>query len=123
MTMDNLIIVNRCLIELSDKTFNGEVAFRIARLSAEVQEKCGLFDKQYQEIITKYSELDENGNLIYGKDGGIKLQEDKAKECEAELAKLLAEEVELVSEKIPFSSLSCAEITPKQAAVLSLVVE
>lgn len=118
ITVNDLLNTIPVLQELINKPFKGATAFKLARLMRELDRETTLFDESRKKLAEKFGERDENGNLIFDKNGNVQLQLEKLEECNEEMISLLNTTLEINAEKIPISAFNDIEITPTQAAVI-----
>ena len=123
VTVNEILNVIPILRELNTKTFKGTIAFKLARLSRELDKERILFEEHQKKLIDKYGLKDEKGNFVTSDDGSFKLKEEKIEECKTEMFNLLSTQLEINADKIPDSILEEVEITPSQALVLYTFIE
>ena len=74
-------------------------------------------------LIKKYGEKDENGELITDENGNCKISNSDTEEFTRELNELIATEVEINANKINMNLLENIDFTPSEMAVLEPFVE
>ena len=70
------------------------------------------------EIINRYADKDEEGNLLQTENGGIHIAEDLLPKCNNELSDMLSTTIELNIEPIKEEWLASAELTVEEAIAL-----
>jgi len=70
------------------------------------------------EIINRYADKDEEGNLLQTENGSIHIAEDQLPECNGELRDMLSTAIELNIEPIKEEWLANAELTLEEAIAL-----
>lgn len=78
------------------------LAFRVARLSEEIQKECDEIDKVRTNLMDKYFQKDENGQFLSDETSrSFKIIEGKEADYQKEVGDFLNEKVTLKSEKLP----------------------
>lgn len=111
------------LQKLSQKDFKAKLAWSIARLLKAAEVEVQAFNEARMNLITKYGEKDENGELITDEKGNCKIIPDNVSTFNAELNELLASEIEINANKINFELLEDLDFTPSDIAVLEPFIE
>ena len=102
------------LNKISNNSFVGKDAFKIARLVREITKEYELFEKSRKEIIEQYAERDSENNIII-EDNNVKIPLHLRDECNTKLEELLNERVDVNIEKLSFEILNNIEFTPIEA--------
>ena len=111
------------LRKLAGKSLRGKTAFQISKLLKRLEDELTFFNTTRVEIIKKYSETDENGELVQDENGNVKLKEDKLNEFNAEITELLNTEVEINCEKISLAAIEDLDFTPAEMTLLMPLIE
>ena len=111
------------LQKLSQQDFKAKLAWSIARLLKAAEVEVQAFNDARMNLITKYGEKDENGELITDEKGNCKIMPDNVSTFNAELNELLASEIEINANKINFELLENLDFTPSDIAVLEPFIE
>lgn len=122
--VDMLSILNASKVfsELAETNFSGAVAFKIARLIREMNKEIEDFDKQRANIAREYGAKDDNGELII-ENNNIRIDPERIEDCNKELEELFNTEVELNANKLRYTDIEGAEITPQQAISIMDFIE
>lgn len=89
-------------------------AYKLSKIYHKAKEDEGFYQDKLREILFKYGEVDENGNLIPTEDGkGVKLKPNTQEECLVALNELQSTESDLQFEPISIDELKDAELTPQ----------
>ena len=118
VTVKEVVIANQILNKLKQNYFNGKVAFVLARVIREIQKENEIFELTRMEIINRYADKDEEGNLLQTENGSIHIAEDQLPECNGELSDMLSTAIELNIEPIKEEWLANAELTLEEAIAL-----
>lgn len=102
------------------KNFKGSVSFQIGRLARELDKELKLFEKERENLIKKYAEKDENGNLIFI-EKNVKILDTNA--FNYEMQELLDSDLNINAEKIDIEVFEDIEISPEQAMILEYIIK
>lgn len=117
VTMDQILSVNKVLNKLMQTSYSGRVAFALARLTREVGKEAEVFSTTRIEVIRRYADKDENGELVII-DGNAHVSNDKLAECNKELSDMLLTEVEITIEPLDMEWFEKIELTVDEAMAL-----
>jgi hypothetical protein len=111
------------LQKLAQKDFKAKLAWSIARLLKAAEAEIQSFNDTRMDLIRKYGEKDDNGELITDEKGNCTLVKDKVQDFNAELNELLASEIEINANPINIEMLEDLDFTPAEMSVLEPFVE
>ena len=111
------------LQKLAQKDFKAKLAWSIARLLKAAETEIQSFNETRMDLIRKYGEKDDNGELITDEKGNCTLVKDKVQDFNAELNELLASEIEINANPINIEMLEDLDFTPADMSVLEPFVE
>jgi hypothetical protein len=94
------------------------LALQISRLLKEGEREIQNFNEVRTNLINKYGEKDENGELITDENKNCKILNDKIETFSKELNELVDMEIEINSNKISIADLENMDFTPADMAVL-----
>lgn len=97
------------IMELAEKPMRVSLAGKFLRLSDDLQKESNYIDKQRREILMKYGEKDENGELIV-ENGNVKLQEGTMELAQNDLNELSDLEVEIPDRMITEEDLEASDL-------------
>ena len=117
VTMGQILTANQIFTKLINDTYTGRAAFTIARLVREVTKETESFEKARMEIIRRYGDKDENGELILN-EGNVHISEENISKCNQELNDVLSAELEINAEPIDMQWLEKVELSLNEALVL-----
>lgn len=102
-----------------------KTAYKFAKLGEIIESELKFFQEKMQEIITTYSEKDENGDPVLTEDGAsIKIQESKVAECQQEINELNNVEVDIHDIYFTIEELESLSLTTQQVyALMPLIKE
>jgi hypothetical protein len=81
------------------------------------------FNETRMELIKKYGEKDENGELKTDENGNVHIPDEALREFSNELQELLSTEVEINANKVKLDDLGTVEFTPSEMAQLEDFIE
>lgn len=121
ITLGEIINLTPALKTLMEKSFKGNIAFKISRLARELNKETILFEEEQNKILQRYAEKDEEGNIVYSSDKYIKVS--SPNDYNEEINKLLKTKVEINAGKIPSEFLEAIEISPADLMLLDCIIE
>lgn len=119
----DLVNSTETLQKLSQKDFKAKLAWSIARLLKAAEKEIQEFNDTRMNLIKKYGEKDENGELVTDDKGNCKIDNSVLNEFSNELNDLMNTEVEINANKIDIELLENLEFTPSDMAILEPFVE
>lgn len=123
VTIADLLNSTETLQKLSQKDFKAKLAWSIARLLKSAEAEIQSFNETRMNLIKKYGEKDENGELITDDNGNCKIPNANMVEFNEELKDMLDAEVEINANKLSIDLLEDIEFTPSDMAVLEPFVD
>ena len=116
--LSDLVNSVETLQKLAQKDFKAKLAWSIARLLKSAETEIQSFNEARLNLIKKYGEKDENGELITDDKGNCKISTESVNNFTDELNELMNTEVEINANKIDMVLLEDIEFTPSDMAVL-----
>ena len=113
--IDNINVLS----ELAKKEIPAKAAFIIARILGQITDEYNTYQTSRRQLIEKYGEKDENGNLKTNEDGNAFIRKEDINKFNEELKALVSTKVTILGENIPLSSLENLNFTPGQMYVLA----
>lgn len=99
-------------------------AYEVASIAREVRENNFMISAMRQEIVERFAERDDNGQIkINQEDGTVEVQEGKYAELNAELDKLMNRDIELNSNKIKLVDIKDLDLTVGQISALIPLID
>ena len=111
------------LQKLAQKDFKAKLAWSIARLLRTAEEEIKNFNETRMNLITKYGEKDDNGELITDDNGNCKIVPESIVNFSNELEDLLQTEVEINANKIDIEQIENLDFTPSEISVLEPFID
>ena len=119
----DLINSTETLQKLAQKDFKAKLAWSIARLLKAAEVEIQSFNEARTNLIKKYGEKNEKGELITDEKGNCKILETGVKEFNTELNELVESEVEIQANKIKIEMLEDLDFTPSDMAAVEPFIE
>lgn len=99
-------------------------AYEVASIAREVRENNFMINAMRQEIVERFAERDDNGQIrINQEDGTVEVQEGKYAELNSELDKLMNRDIELKSNKIKLVDIKDLDLTVGQISALIPLID
>jgi hypothetical protein len=98
-------------------------AYRLSRLAKKIEAEIAIVDPKRLEIVKKYAQKDDKGEMKTLANGSVELIPDQLTEYQAEMKPLMDEEVEIEFQPIALASLGDSNVTPAALQALDEVVE
>lgn len=121
--ISDLLNSTETLQKLSQKDFKAKLAWSISRLLKAAEKEIQEFNDTRMNLINKYGEKDENGQLVTDDKGNCKIENEVLSEFSSELNDLISAEVEINANKIDIALLEDIEFTPSDMAALEPFVD
>ena len=123
LTINEIMNSVPVLEKISQISTNGVTAFKIARIIRELNKEIELFEKQRVEMIEKYCERDEQGQMVMIDESQVKIKEDNIPKYNDELREILNTKVEINADVIPLTSIDEMKISPQDALFIDKLFE
>ena len=121
--ISDLLNSTETLQKLAQKDFKAKLAWSIARLLKSAEAEIQSFNDTRMNLIRKYGQKDENGELITDENGNCKIEQESINEFTNELNELVNTEVEINANKIDINLLEDIDFTPSDMAILEPFVD
>ena len=121
--LKDIIEGTEVLKKLAGQPLRGKVAFQISKILKRLEDELTLFNNTRVDIIKKYSQTDENGELISDENGNVKLKEETIEDFNKEITELLNMEIEIDANKIALEDIENVDFTPAEMTLLMPLIE
>lgn len=108
---------------LANKSLKGKTAYRVSRLLRELEKEFSLFNDTRGELIKKYGEKDENGELKVNENNEYTIAPENIQAFYNEINEILGNEVEINGNKIPLAEIGELDFTPNDMIALEPFIE
>lgn len=106
------------LEKLITRSYTGRIAFSMARLMREITKENEIFAQTRAEIVRKYADKDDSGEILITPEGTIHISEENLVSCNKEINEVLKEKIVLSIEAISMEWLEDIELTIEEALAL-----
>ena len=114
----NIQGLEELLEKLKKQSFSIETQYKFLKINKTLKEERDLFAEQSLYLLSNYAEKDENGQIITKEDGGIKIKEDKLKECASKVQEINNMEVQFPDIYFSLDELEPLGLTLKELELL-----
>lgn len=121
--IENLLNSVETLQKLAQKDFKAKLAWQVARLLKSAEAEIQSFNETRMNLIKKYGEKDENGELITDENGNCKILPEGIETFTNELNELIASEVEINANKLDINLFGDTDFTPSDMAALEPFID
>ncbi len=121
--LGDLINSTEILQKLSQTEMKAKLAWSVTRLLKAADKEMQEFNETRMNLIKKYGEKDENGELITDDNGNCKIMEENSAQFSNELSDLIGTEIEINANALSLDALEDKEFTPADMAVLEPFIE
>jgi len=109
VTLRNILDAERLLSAISNERLRSKATYQIARILREIRNEIDLFNEKRMELIDKYGEHDETGNLII-EEGNYKIKPENGEAMNNEYVELLDTKLTLNANPIQLTLLDDNEL-------------
>lgn len=123
VTLETLVNSTEGLKGLSQKQLKARSAYAVGKILKAADAEISSFNETRMELIRKYGEKDETGELKTDENGNVRIEPDDMQNFSNELRELLNTEVEISANKIKLDDIGDVEFTPAEMAQLEDFIE
>ena len=123
LSMNDLLNCTETLQALSQKELKARLALSIARILKEAEREIQNFNEIRMNLINKYGEKGEDGQLVTDDKNNCKILPDGRSAFQKELNDLVTTEVEINANKLKLSDIESMDFTPSQMVALEPFIE
>lgn len=121
--IENLLNSVETLQKLAQKDFKAKLAWQVSRLLKSAEAEIQAFNETRMNLIRKYGEKNENGDLITDDNGNCKILPENIETFTNELNELIASEVEINANKLDINLFGDIDFTPSDMALLEPFID
>ena len=121
--ISDLLNSTEALQKLAGTELKAKLAWQVGRILKAAEIEIQSFNETRMNLIKKYGEKDENGELITDEQGNCKIVEGDINEFSNELNDLINSEVEISGNKIKIDDLDKVDFTPAEMAQLEILID
>ena len=123
LKIGDLLNATEALQNLAKKELKARLALSISRILKNAEGEIQNFNETRMNLIQKYGEKDESGELVTTDDGNCKIPNENMQIFHSELNELLDATIEINANKIPLDALDALDFTPKDMVMLEPFIE
>ena len=123
LTISELLNSTEVLQRLSKTDLKARLSWQVARLLKAADEEIQSFNETRMNLVKKYGEKDENGELITDDQGNCKIPNESTLEFSNQLNELINTEVEINANKIKIADIENLDFTPAEMNMLEPFVD
>lgn len=121
--LEDLVNATDGLRGLSQKQLKARCAYAVGKILKSADAEIQSFNETRMELIKKYGEKDENGELKTEENGNVRIPPEGLNDFSKELRELLDTEIEISANKIKMDDIGEVEFTPAEMAQLENFIE
>ena len=121
--ISDLLNSTEALQKLANKELKARLAWSVSKLLKAADKEISDFNDTRMNLIKKYGEKDESGELITDEKGNCKIIADNMDAFTDELNELMNTDVEINANKILIDDIGDIEFTPSEMAVLETFID
>lgn len=121
--LEDLVNATDGLKGLSQKQLKARCAYAVGKILKSADAEIQSFNETRMELIKKYGEKDENGELKTEENGNVHIPPEGLNDFSKELRELLDTEIEISANKIKMDDIGEVEFTPAEMAQLENFIE
>jgi hypothetical protein len=124
MKLQTIETLHSSLTQLKSQEMPLRLSYKFSKLLSKIEKDSEFFTEKTREVILKYAEKDENGDLVQTEDGNIRIQTGKIEEANKAMMELNDIEVEDIDITFTLDELESLSIAPEVLQpLLPLIVE
>ena len=121
--LGDLVNSTEVLQKLSQTELKAKLSWSVTKLLKAADKEMQDFNEARMNLIRKYGEKDENGELIMDQNKNCKIPEAGLQEFSAELNELMETEIEINVNPLNIDGLEDKEFTPAEMAILEPFID
>ena len=123
VTISQLLDSTEALQKLARMQLKAKLAWNVSKLLKAADVEIQDFNEARLELIKKYGEKDESGELITDENGNCKIKPESINDFTTELTELTASEIEINANKVRIDDLENIDFTPADMTVLEAFID
>lgn len=124
MKLQTIETLQSSLTQLKSQEMPLRLSYKFSKLLSKIEKDSEFFTEKTREVILKYAEKDENGDLVQTEDGNVRIQTGKIEEANKAMMELNDIEVEDINITFTLDELESLSIAPEVLQpLLPLIVE
>lgn len=125
MKLTNKTIVNNAMTigAIATKELPVKVSYALAKNISKLEKELGIYNKEREKLIEKYSVKDENNKTVIDENNQIKIEDKYLEDWNKDLNELQDIEVEIDIHKFKLEELSGYNMTPAELISIEYMIE
>lgn len=91
----NILNLLNFIASIKDRNFSIQTQYKFLKIKNVVEEEEKIIIEQKLDLIQKYADTDEDGNIITSEDGGIKIKQEYVQECQNKINEMNSIQIQL----------------------------
>ena len=121
--ISDLLNSTEVLQKLAGTELKAKLAWQVGRLLKAADKEIQDFNETRMNLIRKYGEKDESGELVTDDKGNCKIVEPGIEDFQNELNELINSEIEINANRLKIESLEDIDFTPSEMANLEMFID
>lgn len=123
LKMSDIINGTEALQKLSNTQLKAKLAWSVSRILKMAEVELQQFNDTRMQLIIKYGQKDENGELITDEKGNCSIEKEHLVEFNSELNELLATEITINANKLNIEDLENINFTPSEITSIEAFID
>lgn len=118
MKHSNLISARSILEARADEKMPAVTAYKILKILSDTSFAADQYTTEVNKVLDEYAEKSDNGNLVKGEGGGVKIKEGMTEECKSRISELNERDVPICTTLLTLEDLAPIKFTVKEMAAI-----
>lgn len=123
ITMNDMVAINQILSEHKNDKMPPRTAYKFYKILSSFENDFAFFQAHYKEIIEKYAEKDESGELKIDSSNNFTIPKENVADYAKEMGELLDTEIEVPNYTFTLDELDMLDITIQEASSLDSIIK
>ena len=123
LKISDLLNSTEALQKLAGKELKAKLAWQVARVLKLAEKEIQDFNETRMNLIKKYGEKDENGELVTDENNNCKINNEFINDFSNELNELIESEIEINANKIKIEDIENIDFTPAEMTQLEVFID
>ncbi len=123
ITMNDMVAINQILGEHKNDKMPLKTAYKFSKILTSFENDFTFFQEHYKEIIEKYAEKEDNGELKLDAANNFTISKENVQAYTTEMNELLNTEIEIPDYTFTLDELNILDITIQEAVSLNSIIQ
>ena len=123
LKISDLLNSTEALQKLAGKELKAKLAWQVSRVLKLAEKEIQDFNETRMNLIKKYGEKDENGELVTDENNNCKINNESINDFSNELNELIESEIEINANKIKIEDIENIDFTPAEMTQLEVFID